>query len=92
MSICIAGPFFYDQEDENVFFGCLYSLPSFNKVRGHGQELTITFDNEPDEEIVIRLLVICRRWGINIDPLKVYQKLYNSDCFLWESDIPVENT
>ena len=92
MNISIVGPSFYDQEDENVFFGCIYGLPSFVEVRGFGMELTITFEVEATEEIIIKLLVICRRWGIDISPLKKFENTYNSDCYLWKNTIPVENT
>ncbi len=92
MNITIEGPSFYDQEDENVFFDCIYRLPSFVEVRGFGMELTITFEVEPTEEIIIRLLVICRRWGIDISPLKDFENKYKSACFLWNNTIPAVNT
>ncbi len=92
MNITIEGPSFYHQEDENLFFGFIYDLPSFIEVRGHGVELTITFEIEPTEEIVLKLLVICRRWGINITPLRVFERKYKSECYLWENAIPAENT
>jgi hypothetical protein len=87
MNITIEGPSFYDQEDENVFFGCIYALPSFVEVRGHGIELTITFETEPTEETILKLLVICRRWGIEIGPLRTYEEKYKSECYLWDNAI-----
>jgi len=57
MSITIEGPTFYDQEDENIFFECLYSLPSFKEVKGYGVELTIIFASEPEEEAIIKLRI-----------------------------------
>ena len=92
MSISIEGPTFYDQEDENIFFECIYKLPSFNEVKGHGVELPITFKGEPEEEAIIRLLVICRRWGISTSHLEQYKTQFNSECFLWKNSIPSKNT
>ena len=92
MSITIEGPTFYDRVDENIFFECLYSLPSFKEVKGYGVELTIIFASEPEEEAIIKLLVICRRWGININPLNMYKSRFNPECFLWKSRIPSKNT
>ncbi|WP_444943048.1 hypothetical protein ACJJIK_13540 [Microbulbifer sp. ZKSA006] len=92
MSITIEGPTFYDQEDENIFFECLYSLPSFKEVKGHGVELTIEFTGEPEEEAIVKLLVICRRWGINISPLNLYKSRFSPENFLWKNSIPLKNT
>ncbi len=91
MNITIEGPSFYDQEDENVFFDCIYRLPFFVEVRGFGTALTIIFEAEPTEELVIRLLVICRRWGIDISTLKDFENKYKPECFLWDNTIPAEN-
>lgn len=41
--IIIEGPEFYGQEDENIFFHCIYNLPNFSEVKGAGTQLTIQF-------------------------------------------------
>ena len=92
MNITIEGPSFYDEEDENVFFGCIYALPSFVEIRGHGVELTIEFESEPAEESILRLLVICRRWVIDIGPLRTYKEKYRPECYLWGNSLPEGNT
>lgn len=92
MNITIDGPSFYDQEDENIFFGCIYGLPLFVEVKGHGIKLTITFEKDLPEEIILKLLVICRRWGIDITPLKPYKEKYKSESYMWENAIVAENT
>lgn len=74
MDITIAGPTFYNQEDENIFFSCIYALPNYEKVVGHGIELTISFNQPPSEKAIMQLLVICRRWGINTKPLNLFKK------------------
>jgi len=84
MEITIHGPTFYDQEDENVFFSCIYSLPGYKQVRGHGSELTISFDSEVSDTDIIQLLVICRRWFIAIEPLIAYKNSTNEGCYLWK--------
>ncbi|WP_444904048.1 hypothetical protein ACJJIU_02225 [Microbulbifer sp. CnH-101-E] len=74
MDITIDGPTFYDQEDENIFFSCIYELPDYKQVRGHGLELTISFNQSPSVEAIIKLLVICRRWHINANVLESFKR------------------
>ncbi|WP_226668052.1 hypothetical protein [Microbulbifer aggregans] len=92
MDITIHGPTFYDQEDESIFFSCIYNLPGYVQVRGLGADLTVSFSHALSEAAVMQLLIICRRWGINPEPLNSYKETFNPDCFLWENPIPQENT
>lgn len=92
MKITITGPTFYDSEDENVFFNCIYSLPSYEQVRGHAMSLDIEFKAEPNDQDIVQLLVICRRWHIDIEPIKKYKRASNKDCVLWENQIQVAST
>jgi len=92
MDITIDGPTFYDQEDENIFFSCIYGLPDFERVRGHGMELTISFKKVPSNKTISQLLVICRRWFINPEPLKLFKNETNSEFFLWQHSIPLADS
>lgn len=71
MDITIDGPIFYSQEDENIFFLCIYNLQDYKQVVGHGMELTISFNKNPSELAISQLLVICKRWDINPAPLNI---------------------
>jgi hypothetical protein len=87
MDITIEGPDFYHQEDEDIFFSCIYNLPGYQQVKGHGVELTISFASDISEQAVMQLLVICRRWRIDPKPLLIFKTYFNPECFLWENAI-----
>ncbi|WP_183910981.1 hypothetical protein [Simiduia aestuariiviva] len=83
MEIIIEGPSFYDEEDENIFFNALYALPGFLSVKGKGLNLHIQFKSSPSDEAVKQLVVICRRWFIDIAPLLPLKNQNNSGLVLW---------
>ncbi len=87
MDITIQGPCFYHQEDENIFFSCIYNLPGYQQIKGHGVELTISFANDISEQAVMQLLIICRRWSIDPTPLLIFKTCSNPECSLWKSAI-----
>ena len=60
--IIIEGPIFHGQEDENLFFQCIYNLPDFSEVIGAGTQLTIRFKSEVSEIAQQQIEVLCRRW------------------------------
>jgi len=87
MDITINGPMFYHEEDENLFFSVIYKLPGFKEVTGAGRELKISFTQDISNEAVMQLLVLCRRWGIEIKPLNKFKNELNSNSTLWENRI-----
>ena len=87
MEVIIEGPSFYDIEDENVFFNCLYSLPEYEKVIGKGINLHINLKEPVSDQTAKQLVIVCRRWKINIEPLEVFHKPSNSKLSLWEHEI-----
>jgi len=87
MDITINGPTFYHEEDENLFFSAIYQLPNFKEVIGVGRELKISFTQNVSNEAVMQLLVLCRRWGIEIKPLNMFKNEINSNSTLWENRI-----
>nr|WP_086938584.1 hypothetical protein [Thaumasiovibrio occultus] len=87
MIVTIQGPSFYGPEDEEVFFGCLYSLPEFEKVVGVGLNLDIHFKAPVSGDVIKLLLVICRRWGIDVSPLRKHIDDLDVDSLLWDDDI-----
>jgi hypothetical protein len=66
--IIIEGPTFYGQEDENLFFQCIYNLPNYFEVKGAGTRLTISFKSEITETAQEQIEVLCRRWQTAICP------------------------
>jgi len=87
MNITINGPTFYHEEDENLFFSGIYKLPNFEEVKGVGRELKISFTKDINNEAVMQMLVLCRRWGIEITPLNKFKSELNSNSTLWEKRI-----
>lgn len=87
MEVIIEGPSFYDEEDENIFFNCLYSLPEYQDVKGKGVNLHIYLKEPVTDETIKQLVVTCRRWQIDIEPLKSLRRPSNSSLSLWEQEI-----
>jgi len=65
-NIVIEGPVFNGEEDENVFFQCIYNLPNFKEVVGAGTELTIMFGSTISETAKKQVEVLCRRWNTTL--------------------------
>ena len=87
METIIEGPSFYDQEDENIFFNCLYSLPEYEEVKGKGINLHIKLKEPVTDETIKQLVIICRRWKINIEPLRKLHRSSNSELSLWDQEV-----
>ncbi|BCL69926.1 MULTISPECIES: hypothetical protein [Vibrio] len=87
MIVTIEGPSFYGQDDEEVFFACLYSLPEFEKVVGVGLNLEIHFKSSVSGDVIRRLLVICRRWGVDVSSLKNQTSCLEVESLFWDKDI-----
>ena len=86
MEVIIESPSFYDEEDENVFFNCIYALPGFVTVKGRGINLLISFSEPITNEAIKQLVVICRRWNIDISTLLSYKNESNDYLELWYSN------
>lgn len=63
MEFEILGPTFKCQEDENVFFSRIYSLPGYDNVVGQGRYLYLTVKNQPDRLVVNQVQEICEFWN-----------------------------
>ncbi len=84
MEIVIESPTFCGQEGENVFFNCIYALPNFEKFQGKGLNLYISFSSEITNEAIEQLLVICKRWQIDIPSLANLRSASNESSALWD--------
>jgi hypothetical protein len=87
MEVVIEGASFYDQEDENIFFNCLYSMPDYKDVKGKGINLHIQLKDPVSDETIKQLVITCRRWQIDIEPLKGLRRPSNSAMPLWEHGV-----
>ncbi len=86
MEIVIEAPTFFDTEDENIFFSCIYNLPTYKKVIGKGSILIIELSKKPSEKTLLQLLVICKRWNINRESLYKFKNKNNEGSLLWNSE------
>ena len=84
MEVVIEGPSFYDTEDENIFFNCLYALPEYEEVKGQGVNLHIQLQEPVSDETIKQLVVVCFRWEIDIEPLRKLRRPSNNEFSLWE--------
>ncbi|MEN3158714.1 hypothetical protein ABC502_10055 [Alkalimonas sp. NCh-2] len=85
MEIIIEGPMFYAQEDEDLFFSCIYGLPGFEHVQGQGTLLKIEISEPVTDEAIVKLVILCRRWSIDIAPLLGLRRKSNQALPLWEA-------
>ena len=68
MEITFAGPVFFSEIDEAMFFAWLEQVPGLLSVQGHGLCLTVTLASERTGAVA-ELLVLMRRWHIDPEPL-----------------------
>jgi len=87
VEIIIEGPSFYAQEDEDLFFSCIYGLPGFEQVRGQGTQLKIEISEPVTDEAIVKLLVLCRRWSIDVMPLLDLRRESNQTLSLWDQEL-----
>ena len=65
-SIQVEGPVFNSQEDEALFFQCIYNLPGYEGVVGRGTVLTISFTENISTEAHDLIKALCTRWETTI--------------------------
>jgi hypothetical protein len=87
MEIVFKGPTFYCKEDEDQFFNWLYSIPAFKEVVGQGVELHLSLKEEVDQNSLEQLLVIFKRWELEIKSLSQLRELALKSNLPW-----VQNT
>lgn len=83
MEIVFKGPTFYCQEDEEHFFNWLYSIPAFNEVVGQGLELHLFLDEEVDQNSLEQILVVFKRWELEIESLSPLKELALKSSLPW---------
>lgn len=63
MKIEILRPIFKCEEDENIFFSRLYSLPGYDTVVGKGRSLYLTLKNGSENATVNKVQETCDIWN-----------------------------
>jgi len=88
MEVVIKGPTFFGAEDEERFFAWMYALPAYQQVIGSGRHLHIHLREPVDDETVRQLVTLCRRWCIDITPLRKLRRAGNERFILWDQTLP----
>jgi len=83
--ISFEGPRFFAAADEDCFFRWLASLPEYKGIRGAGTTLELTLHTPVSTDTVRQLLVIFRRWHINVTPLMPLRSPETSNMVLWDT-------
>jgi hypothetical protein len=83
--ISFEGPVFFAQADEDQFFRWLSSLPEYQGIRGIGTVLELTLSAPTSPDTVQQLLVIFRRWRIDVAPLLPLRSRETSNLALWDT-------
>ena len=61
---------YYNQTDEDHFFGWLQSIPAIKKVKGVPSGLELTVQRPIDKESLRNLIALLTRYDVNRRPLK----------------------
>ena len=86
MEIRFEGPRFYAPADEDRFFDWLRSLPEFERIEGRGTVLNLHVHEPLAEDSVRQLLVVFRRWQVDVAPLLPLKTSANAQFVLWNED------
>jgi hypothetical protein len=87
MIISFEGPTFFAPEDEDQFFGWLYSLPEYKDILGTGTILDLELATPVSADTVRQLLVLFRRWCIDPKPLLSLRSPETDNFVLWDTSL-----
>ena len=87
MIISFEGPVFFASADEDQFFGWLSSMPEFQSVRGIGTTLELALSHPVQAETVRQLLVVFRRWHLDMTPLQALRSPETNGFVLWDTGL-----
>ena len=87
MEISFEGPIFFSPADEDRFFNWLYSLSAFEKVVGSGTALHLHLREPIDLDTVQQLLILFRRWCVDIAPLLPLKSPSTARFTLWDTEL-----
>jgi hypothetical protein len=83
--ISFEGPVFFAPADEDQFFRWLSSLPEYRTIRGMGTTLELALSHPVQPETVRQLLVIFRRWHVDVTPLLPLRSPETNGFVLWDT-------
>jgi len=81
--IAFESPVFFAPTDEDQFFSWLKSLPEFESINGAGTTLYLGLGQPVHPETIRQLLVIFRRWHLDIVPLLPLRSPETIGYVLW---------
>ena len=84
MNISFAGPSFFGQADEDLFFLALSQLPAYQGVGGSGRDTDLILRDPIDSDTADRLLSLFLRWEIDTRPLLHLRPADSANNGLWE--------
>ena len=87
MELIFEGPVFFSPDDEAAFFHWLSPIESIAEVRGQHRQLHVQFKHAPTDDEVSSLLVLFRRWQIDLSALEPFQTEQNGHHILWRKSI-----
>lgn len=87
MLIAFEGPLFFAAQDEDQFFGWLYSVPEFKDIVGAGTTLNLELTPPVSAETVKQLLVVFRRWCIDPQALLCLRSPETDSFMLWDTSL-----
>ena len=87
MIIAFQGPVFFAATDEDQFFGWLRSLPEFQSIRGIGTTLELDLAEPVTAETAKQLVVIFRRWQLDVASLSTLRTAATTDFILWDTGL-----
>ncbi len=85
--ISFKGPTFFASEDEDQFFGWLYSLPEYKDIRGRGTTLDLELTHPVSADTVRQLLILFHRWCIDLGPLLPLRSPVTDSFVLWDTSL-----
>lgn len=84
-NISFEGPVLFASTYEDQFFDWLSLLPEFQSIRGTGTNLDLRLSQPVQPETTRQLLVIFRRWHLDIAPLLPLRSSKTTDFVLWDT-------
>ncbi|MNV76062.1 hypothetical protein D3C71_1693930 [compost metagenome] len=85
MIISFEGPVFFSSMDEDHFLDWLRSLPEFQSINGAGTILELGLSQPVQPETIRELLVIFRRWHLDVAPLLPLRSSESIGFVLWDT-------
>ena len=87
IELTFEGPVFFSPDDESAFFHWLNQIESVAEIRGQHRQLHVQFKHAPTDEETSSLLVLFRRWQIDILALEPFRTEQNGHHVLWRKSV-----